>query len=898
MSSLYGLQGAARLRSDEAPLAAPAPVKLGPLAPGRPPGFGKTVWILLRSARKRAVGRQQRQQQLLNQKAKKEATDWGALAAAMTALFMLILSGLAAGAVIMGVRAGERVEAERSGRMEVSASFMEEVRSWDQTATSVYKWPGGESRTESYHYTTSDSIKEPAYKAEAHRIAEDEGGSEEAIAERLKAAYTRDGVSAFVRPREVEAGMDGLVKGGVGALLGSVLLLLWAGMLVAQGEGLELDLQRQRHPMWEWLHAHPVMPGAIFLAEMLAPIAANPIYWGGPLFVGIVIGDAQGPLAGLGAALVVGFPLTVALACLGKALEIAITLRLSPRTRGAMIGLIGWFGYASMMVFFLALMLVGKVATALRVPLLWMAAAPSPWLRWFVGLRADGTYSLALAMVVDVGAAVALGAAAVGFSVWGARQGLAGNFAAEAAPARRRSGSARFGREPLYRKELLWFVRDRSAVVQTILIPITVASFQLFNLRWVLQHAQGAWNYLCGVAIFFGTYFLWILGPKSLQSEGQALWIALTWPRGLESLLKAKARLWSLLSSAMVLLVLGYAAWVFPRKWWQIALVGVGWFVFAGSMAEKAVTLVTVTSESGETAPIPRGRRGAAQLGMLTFAIGVVGQQWHIAVMGIVYSWMTAAAMWQNFRARLPYLYDPWSEVLPEAPTLMHAMVAISLLVEGGAVFAGVLVAVMGPGGLGVALALAHAVCAVAVSVGLASFLGNRGVTMADVWEWHERRFEAAQGWLGIAGLNSGEGWLALLVGLGGGLALGAAGHAYVLGLRHIPALAEMLSKSQHEMARLPGLQMGYAIAAVGFAPWAEEYLFRGVLYRALDREWGGWKAVVGSAAFFATYHQPLAWPPVFALGVANALLFKRTRRLMPCVVLHMAYNAVVLMGS
>ena len=46
---------------------------------------------------------------------------------------------------------------------------------------------------------------------------------------------------------------------------------------------------------------------------------------------------------------------------------------------------------------------------------------------------------------------------------------------------------------------------------------------------------------------------------------------------------------------------------------------------------------------------------------MLTFAIGVMTQQWHIAVMGIVYSWVTAAAMWQNFRARLPYLYDPWS---------------------------------------------------------------------------------------------------------------------------------------------------------------------------------------------------------------------------------------------
>jgi len=39
---------------------------------------------------------------------------------------------------------------------------------------------------------------------------------------------------------------------------------------------------------------------------------------------------------------------------------------------------------------------------------------------------------------------------------------------------------------------------------------------------------------------------------------------------------------------------------------------------------------------------------------------------------------------------------------------------------------------------------------------------------------------------------------------------------------------------------------------------FAEEYLFRGLLFRALDRESGGWRAVAGSAAFFAVYHPPL----------------------------------------
>ena len=71
--------------------------------------------------------------------------------------------------------------------------------------------------------------------------------------------------------------------------------------------------------------------------------------------------------------------------------------------------------------------------------------------------------------------------------------------------------------------------------------------------------------------------------------------------------------------------------------------------------------------------------------------------------------------------------------------------------------------------------------------------------------------------------------------------------------------------------------------------------MFRGLLYRALDREWGGWRAVVGAGAFFAIYHPVLSWAPVAALGMMNALIFKHSGRLAPAVATHMAYNAVVL---
>jgi membrane protease YdiL (CAAX protease family) len=850
-----------------------------------PPSFLRTVRLLLGAARKRAVGRRKRQQELLQQRSGRESTNWSGFGFAFTVLLMVALNIGAAFVVRTAVASGERIEAERRGKIVVSRYFLNMARMAEESSEGLLT-------------TAAESLAPSYYSAEAKDIAERSGGSQAEIEQKLRATLRAHGTAGLLTKDDPSLELTALSKAGpFPALLGSLFLFWWGVMLVFQGEGLELDLQRRRHPMWEWLFAHPVPPGAVFLAEMLSPLAANPIYWSGPLFVGFMYGFVYDPELGLLAALLIGVPITIAAACLGKAFEVGVILRFSPRSRGAMIGLMSWMGFASMMLFFLGGFVVPKIVTAVAKFLYIFTVLPWPWLRLFLGGQSDGSFSFLSGLLTCWIVASITVVAAIRFSVWGTQQGLSGNVApADSGPSRSRTGGTRFGKEPLYRKEFLWFIRDRSAIVQTILIPLTVASIQVFNLRGFLVHAQGAWNYLCGIAILFGTYFLWILGPKSLSSEGTALWIALTWPRGLESLLKAKAWLWALISSAIVALILCYTAFLFPAHIWKITLVGIGWYFFGRSMAEKTVTLVSVTSSSGETQKIPSGRRWAAQLGMLTFAIGVLTQQWPIAIMGIVYSYITAAAMWQNFRARLPYLYDPWSETLPPPPTLMHAMIAISILVEAGAVLTGAILGLAGPDNIAVAQAISYSICAVIVSIGTWNFLGDRGVSNQDVWRWPAAADAQpeSQSWWRADGSRKREFLRLLLLGAAGGLVLGLFAHGYLLVLSHLPATAEIVRKSQEQMAKIPNLKISYAVMAVAFAPFAEEYLFRGLLFRALDREWGGWHAVIGSAAFFAIYHPPLSWLPVGLLGIANALLFKKTGRLAPAVALHMVYNAVV----
>src|SRR6185503_6897091 len=122
------------------------------------------------------------------------------------------------------------------------------------------------------------------------------------------------------------------------------------------------------------------------------------------------------------------------------------------------------------------------------------------------------------------------------------------------------------------------------------------------------------WPAFCALAIVCGTYFLMVLGPKSLLSEGGALWLALTWPKGLEDLLRAKARLWEGLANVVTLGILAIAAVQFPMHIPEILLVALGWVLFSRSMAMRAVTLVTVVSESGEAKEPPAGSRYAAKL--------------------------------------------------------------------------------------------------------------------------------------------------------------------------------------------------------------------------------------------------------------------------------------------
>lgn len=94
------------------------------------------------------------------------------------------------------------------------------------------------------------------------------------------------------------------------------------------------------------------------------------------------------------------------------------------------------------------------------------------------------------------------------------------------------------------------------------------------------------------------------------------------------------------------------------------------------------------------------------------------------------------------------------------------------------------------------------------------------------------------------------------------------------------------------------GLALAVALTVV-VGPITEELAFRGVIAQALDGRFGRRAAIVGSATLFAFYHlTPWQFVPMFVFGCALAWLSLTRSTLWPAIVLHSAYNGVVVAAA
>jgi membrane protease YdiL (CAAX protease family) len=313
----------------------------------------------------------------------------------------------------------------------------------------------------------------------------------------------------------------------------------------------------------------------------------------------------------------------------------------------------------------------------------------------------------------------------------------------------------------------------------------------------------------------------------------------------------------------------------------KILLIALAWPLFGLSVAEKAVTLIRTPSHSGESEALSQSQVWVAGLGNLTFAIALFMGQWSLAMAAIAMNWVFAGALWQGFRQRLMYLFDPDSQPAVRPPTILSSVIASVGMMELGVVLSIPLLMFAGKELLSFAHTMGYGVAAALVCLA--------------VWRWHRKHDVDLGDIIFLDGARPSTS-LACLGGAAAGTLLGVLGIGYMMLLQLLPwpEVSVPLEQGMRFFTEYPGMRQAFAIMSIGIAPWVEEFIFRGLMFRAMLPQWGMGRAVIASSAFFAVLHSPLVWPMVFCLGALNALVFVRTRSLLPCIVLHASYNAVI----
>jgi membrane protease YdiL (CAAX protease family) len=99
-------------------------------------------------------------------------------------------------------------------------------------------------------------------------------------------------------------------------------------------------------------------------------------------------------------------------------------------------------------------------------------------------------------------------------------------------------------------------------------------------------------------------------------------------------------------------------------------------------------------------------------------------------------------------------------------------------------------------------------------------------------------------------------------------------------------------------ITRTPLGRLSIAVLAIGVAPVLEEFFFRGLIQRPLERRWGPGPAIIAAAAIFALVHLlPWVFPLHLFLGIAFGWVVYVTRSIWAGVILHAANNAAAVMG-
>jgi ABC-2 type transport system permease protein len=507
------------------------------------------------------------------------------------------------------------------------------------------------------------------------------------------------------------------------------------------------------------------------------------------------------------------------------------------------------------------------------------------WLPPGLAIKAINSANLAawaqftLLLIFEVGIAVWIGLAVLSFQL---RNGVVPASSRETGRSPVRVAVSETRARPgflvgtvVQRRELRLLGRDRSFLVQTLVLPVVVVFSQIvFQGRLHSASVAGISNAtVASIAFGIAAYTLMMSAFQTLNSEGGALWLLFTVPKSIESVLREKARLWAVLALVYPLAVFIIA--IVVKMHVDFELVGFAAIVLLGVPIYAAIAVALGVFGCDPLAQEVRSKLRPTYVylymmlaGLYTYAI--YASEWWQKIVVIVLSGLLSLALWQKAKDELPYLLDPAASPPARVSTSDGIIAAMMFFVVQGITLTIFMVATHHLSGN--AIVTAYSIAG-ATTFGLFRLVYWRSKTLGI-----PRIF--------AVGVGRAVGW-----GVGAGLAAASAGAIYLYALRRLDLLQDVMRES----ARGLSANIWIPLLAIVAAPIFEEFIFRGLIFGGLRRSLDALPAIAASAAVFAIVHPPASMIPVFGLGLCAALAFDRTKMLLAPMIAHGIYNAVML---
>ncbi len=445
--------------------------------------------------------------------------------------------------------------------------------------------------------------------------------------------------------------------------LGLVAFLLVLSVALFSISGTGQDLAKTDWTL-EWWFTFPVPARGLLLARVLETALASPLVWFLLLpFFSVVFWCSGYSWLGVG----LGLAATVYVGLLSGSLRVVAETSLRR---------------------FLSMRNVSRVQAALSIlsPVVFLCAIATLSPKWlatlsaFAGRLPSWSWLNPLTLPIEItagGARAACAALGCGATAWAAvacattigghllRDGL--TTAGSPLQGTRRRGIGAAGNSArvaggVARNELRRLSRDRTAFVQTFVLPAALVGFQLLTNSDLLRAATANPRHAAALTFSVAAFILSTGACNSFVVDVPVLWLYFTLPRSLTRLMIDKALFWSGLALAVALAVLVAVAGAHPpflrsaAPW--VVLTGVGVVLYAFI----ATAIGVLGTDPLETEPLRRMRVSMIYLfmslaSMFAYAL-YVPSAW-AKVAEVLLSSLLAFALWQRVSDHTPYLLDP-----------------------------------------------------------------------------------------------------------------------------------------------------------------------------------------------------------------------------------------------